>query len=273
MSKARNLSSLIEKYQNSDLIKTIEKGYQSESSELLPLDKIRFNYISRHHFFNDKRLKQLTASIQESGVLSPILVRRKDDYFEVVSGYKRFYIAKKLHLETIPAVIREVSDDLLIYLVLSRANHKLHDNILNKTYAFETLTKEFNVSRKDIAKISKISISQVNNIMRLRNLSQEALNALKKEKISYGQARVLVNLTKEKQLEYLDLIIAKHLSVHDIENLAKREKSNLDILDDIEKFEDDNKVKINIGRSSIQLKFNKTSELKRFVKKYFKDFK
>ena len=273
MSKPRNLSSLIEKYQDSDLIKTIEKGYQSETSVLLDLDKIKFNNISRNHFFLDKRMKQLASSIQESGVLSPILVRRKDDYYEVVSGYKRFYIAKKLHLETIPAVVREINDDLLIYLVLSRATHKLHDNILNKTYAFEILTQEYNVSRKDIAKISKISLSQVNNIMRLRNLGPDALQALKKEKISYGQARVLVNLDKEKQLEYLDLIITKKMSVHDIENLAKRERKNYDFLEDIERFEEENKTHLNIGRNSINIRFKKNSDLKKFVIKYFNSFK
>ena len=272
MSKPRNLSSLIEKYQDSDLIKTIEKGYQSETSVLLDLDKIKFNNISRNHFFLDKRMKQLSESIQESGVLSPILVRRRDDYYEVVSGYKRFYIAKKLHLETIPAVVRDINDDLLIYLVLSRATHKLHDNILNKTYAFEILTQEYNVSRKDIAKISKISLSQVNNIMRLRNLGPEALQALKKEKIRYGQARVLVNLDKEKQLEYLDLIITKKLSVHDIENLAKREKNNFDFVQDIERFEEKTKSKFNVGRKSISIHFRKNSDLRKFIKEYFNNF-
>ena len=273
MAKQRNLASLIKEYQETDVISSIEKGYQKESGILLEVDKIRFNNISRNHFFNDKNLAQLSSSIEERGVLSPIVVRKKDDYYEVVSGYKRYYIAKKLHLDKIPVVVREINDDLLIYLVLSRATHKLHDNILNKTYAFEIITKEYNVSRKDIALISKISISQVNNIMRLRNLNSEVKNALKKEKISYGQARVLVNLNEDKQKEYLSLILENKLSVHDIENLAKREKRPSSQINDIERFEFNNKVKLNIGRKTLTFKFKKISDLKRFIKEHFNDFK
>ena len=273
MAKRRNLASLIKEYQETDVISSIEKGYQKESGILLEVNKIRFNNISRNHFFNDKNLVQLSSYIEERGVLSPILVRKKDDYYEVVSGYKRYYIAKKLHLDKIPVVVREINDDLLIYLVLSRATHKLHDNILNKTYAFEILTKEYNVSRKDIALISKISISQVNNIMRLRNLNNEVVHALRKEKISYGQARVLVNLDEEKQKEYLSLILENKLSVHDIENLAKREKRPSSQIKDIEKFESNNKVKLNIGRKSLTFKFKKISDLKLFIKEHFNDFK
>lgn len=273
MAKQRNLASLIKEYQETDVISSIEKGYQKENGILLEVDKIRFNNISRNHFFNDKNLVQLSSSIEERGVLSPILVRKKDDYYEVVSGYKRYYIAKKLHLDKIPVVVREINDDLLIYLVLSRATHKLHDNILNKTYSFEILTKEYNVSRKDIALISKISISQVNNIMRLRNLNSEVKNALKKEKISYGQARVLVNLNEDKQKEYLSLILENKLSVHDIENLAKREKRPSSQINDIERFEFNNKVKLNIGRKTLTFKFKKISDLKRFIKEHFNDFK
>ena len=273
MSKSRNLSSLIKKYQNSDLINTIEKGYQSEVGVQLDVEKIRFNRISTHQFFLSKNLMELTKSIEERGVLSPILVRKKNDYYEVVSGYKRFYIAKKLQLKTIPAVIQDVNDDLLIYLVLTRATHILHDNILNKTYAFEILTKEYHVSRNDIATISNISISQVNNIMRLKNLSDQAINALKKEKISYGQARVLVNLNKEKQLEYLDLIISKKLSVHDIENMVKREKRPFNYVNDIINFENKHHAKVNMGRKNLSIRFERVSDFKKFLKDYLNNFK
>lgn len=272
MNKKRNLASLIKEYQGSDVISTIEKGFKKESGILLSLSKVKLNNISRHQFFNDKNLVQLQESISESGVLSPILVRKVDDFYEVVSGYKRYYLAKKLGLETIPVVIREVSDDLLIYLVLSRASHKVHDNILNKTYAFEIITKEYGVSRKDIATISKISISQVNNIMRLKNLNQDAIIALKKDKISYGQARVLVNLDPVKQNEYLDLIINSKYSVHDIENLAKREKRPTSYIKDIEAFEEKNKVKINIGRKTLSFKFKKITDLKKFLNEHFDNF-
>lgn len=273
MAKARNLDSLIREYQDADLIGTIEKGYQNESGILLELDQIRFNPIVRNQFFLNRNLKELTESIRESGVLSPLLVRRRNYRYEVVSGYRRFYVARNLHLERVPVVVREISDDVLIYLVLSRAAQKTNDNILNRTYIFDILVNEYNVSRKDIAKISKISLSQVNNILRLRNLSEDVVAALKKEKISYGQARVLVNLGEEKQKEYLRRIIEENLSVHDIENIAKREKRSPASLKEIEAFESKNKAGVHIGKKTLHLKFKKNSDLKRFIKTYFNDFK
>lgn len=272
MNKKRSLASLIQEYQGHELVNTIEKGFRKENVILMDVSKLRFNNISRKHFFNDKNLVQLSTSIKERGVLSPVLVRKKDDYYEVLSGYKRFYVASKLGLDKIPVVIREVNDDLLIYLVLSRATHKVHDNILNKTYSFEIINKEYGVSRKDIATLSKISISQVNNIIRLNKLSKNALNLLKKDKISYGQARVLVNLPDEKQNEYLHLIIENKLSVHDIENIAKRDKRPKTMVEGIESFEANNKVKLNIGRKTLTFKFKKISDLKKFMKNYFNDF-
>lgn len=273
MGNSRNLSRLIKEYQENDLINTIEKGYQSESSVQIELDKIRYNDISRNHFFQDKNLKELTDSINESGVLNPVLVRKKEGYYEVVSGYKRFYIAKKLHLKTIPVVIREINDDILIFLVLSRASHKLHDNILNKTYAFTILNQEYNVSRKDIAMISKISLSQVNNIMRLKNLSDDVITLIKKDRLSYGQARALVNLPKDKQILIAKKIIDENMSVHDIENFAKREKNYSPFVENIEQFEKDNHVSINIGRKTISLKFKRIADLKNFTKEHFNNFK
>ena len=120
---------------------------------------------------------------------------------------------------------------------------------------------------------SKISLSQVNNILRLRNLSEDVVAALKKEKISYGQARVLVNLGEEKQKEYLRRIIEENLSVHDIENIAKREKRSPASLKEIEAFESKNKAGVHIGKKTLHLKFKKNSDLKRFIKTYFNDFK
>lgn len=270
MNRKRNLSSLIKEYQEEDLISTIERGYKNEASIMLPLEKMTLNEISKEHIFNEKRLQTLISSIQESGVLNPILVRKKDEKYEVCSGYRRYYVAKKLNLKEVPVVIRDISDDLLIYLVLSRSSQKSHDNILNKTNVYQTLVNDYGVSRKDIATISKVSLSQVNNIMRLNNLSNEVKNVLKKDKISYGQARVLVNLEIEKQIEYLNLILTKNLSVHDIENLVKRERRPSFYLRKLESFEEENNVKISIGRKNLTLNFKKRSDLRKFIANYLK---
>ena len=265
--RSKSLRSLIEKYEKGDIISTIAKVYSNSRNEMVSLDLVKFNPISKHQFFLDARLKDLTESIKKNGVMSPILVREKDGKFEVVNGYKRFYVAKKLKLKEIPVAIRDVSDDVLIYMILSRGNKKLHDNILNKTYAYQILTRDYNVTRKDIALISKSSVSQVTNILRLANLEEEVRIALKKEKISYGQARVLLGVENQLQVEFLNKIIENNLSVREIENLVKEYKTPSPYLSKIKEYEEKNDCKITMTEKNITIKFKSEKELETFLKK------
>lgn len=264
--RERSLASLVEEYRSSDIISTIEKAYSREISAFVPLEKVRFNPVSRKQFFEEKRLKELTESIKNNGMLSPLLVREKDGFYEVCGGYKRFYIAKKLHLKEVPVSIREISDELMIYMILSRGNKKLHDNILNKTYAYEILTKEYHVSRKDIALISKASVSQVTNILRLINLDEEVIIALKKSKISYGQARVLLGLDHQTQCEFLVKIINDRLSVREIENMVKMYKSPSPFQKNIEVFAKKYNCKVSITEKNLTLSFTSKEELDAYLK-------
>jgi ParB family chromosome partitioning protein len=266
-SNRRSLSSLIKQYQEDDIISTIEREYTKQSVELVPLDRVKFNPISRNQFFYDKRLKDLTESIKKNGVVSPILVRERDGIYEVVSGYKRFYVAKKLHLNEIPVTVREISDDLLIYMVLSRGHKKLHDNILNKTYSYRILINDYHVSRKDIAIVAKCSVSQVNNILRLENLDEEVKIALKKEKISYGQARVLLGLYHQQQIEYLNKMLEGQISVRQLEKEVKKLRNPTSYQEDIEQIEKRFNCNVIQTHTHLTFEFNDENELEDFVKK------
>lgn len=266
-SNRRSLSSLIKQYQEDDIISTIEREYTKQSVELVPLDRVKFNPISRNQFFYDKRLKDLTESIKKNGVVSPILVRERDGIYEVVSGYKRFYVAKKLHLNEIPVTVREISDDLLIYMVLSRGHKKLHDNILNKTYSYHILINDYHVSRKDIAIVAKCSVSQVNNILRLENLDEEVKIALKKEKISYGQARVLLGLYHQQQIEYLNKMLEGQISVRQLEKEVKKLRNPTSYQEDIEQIEKRFNCNVIQTHTHLTFEFNDENELEDFVKK------
>ena len=265
--RSEKLRSLIEKYEKGDIISTIAKEYSNSRNEMVSLSLVKFNPISKHQFFSDARLKDLTESIKKNGVMSPILVRERDGKFEVVSGYKRFYVAKKLRLEKIPVAIREVSDDVLIYLILSRGNKKLHDNILNKTYTYQILIDEYNVTRKDIALISKSSVSQVTNILRLSNLDEEVLIALKKEKISYGQARVLLGLQSQMQVEMLNKLLEGKISVREIEKEVKLYRYPGEFREKIRDLEGKYNCSIIQTQKNVTFKFNDSEELENFFDK------
>ena len=263
--RSEKLRSLIEKYEKGDIISTIAKEYSNSRNEMVSLSLVKFNPIAKHQFFSDSQLKDLTESIKKNGVMSPILVRERDGKFEVVNGYKRFYVAKKLRLKEIPVAVREVSDTVLIYLILSRGNKKQHDNILNKTYSYEILIRDYGVTRKDIALISKSSVSQVTNILRLSNLDEEVLIALKKEKISYGQARVLLGVERQLQVEFLNKILDKNLSVREIEKMVKEYKTPSPYINKIKEYEKDNNCKITTTEKNITIRFKTKEELDNFL--------
>jgi len=126
------------------------------------------------------------------------------------------------------------------------------------------------MSRKDIALISKSSISQVTNILRLANLDEEVRIALKKEKISYGQARVLLGVERQLQVEFLNKIIDKNLSVREIENLVKEYKSPSPYVDKIKDYEEKNNCKITTTEKNITIKFNDKEDLDLFLEKLLK---
>ena len=266
--KNRSLASLMEQYGNQDILSKIAKEYSKEDETLfVPLSKVKFNPISIHQFFLDRSLKDLTSSIKNNGIMSPILVRvNEKGYYEVISGYKRYYVAKKLHLQEVPVAVRNIPDDLMIYLVLSRGNKKQHDNILNKTYAYEILTRDYHVSRKDIALISKTSVCQVTNILRLSKLDEEVILALKKDKISYGQARVLIGLDNQQQIEYLNQIIQNKKSVRDIEKEVREYKNPSKYSSELKEYEKDNSCSILLTEKGVTFKFNSNEELNMFLK-------
>lgn len=264
--KNRNLSSLIKKYQDEDIIDSFAKPKGEDLTLNLPLNKIQFPYICKDHFFNDQDYKDLKKSIKDNGILNPILVRKHENEYEVVSGFKRYYFAKKMGFETIPCFVKDVDDDLLIYLILNRSASKLHDNILTKTSTFNILTKEFHVLRKDIALISKISISQVNNIIRLDKLPIEVKQAIKKEKITYGQARALVGLSDEDANKYLQEIIENNLSAREIERLITSYKHPSPYQEKMDRLASANNAKFEVSRNKLTIRFKSKKDLNKFIK-------
>ena len=126
---------------------------------------------------------------------------------------------------------------------------------------------EYNVTRKDIALISKSSVSQVTNILRLSNLDEEVLIALKKEKISYGQARVLLGVERQLQVEFLNKILDKNLSVREIEKMVKEYKTPSPYINKVKEYEMDKNCKITTTEKNITIKFKTKEELDNFLSK------
>ena len=170
--------------------------------------------------FNEEALQELADSIKNSGVVQPILVRRRGGNYELVAGERRLRAAKMAELSNIPAIIKEFSDQESAQLALIENLQREDLNAMDEAVAYGRLVSEFNLSQADIAqKVSK-SRSSVANTLRLLELPPEVQNGLRKGDLSAGHARALLSFDdKEKILAIFNDIIKNKLSVRDVEFL------------------------------------------------------
>lgn len=183
-------------------------------------------------FFSDGELLELSESINQHGVLQPVLVRKIDSGFELISGERRLRASKLSGLTTIPAVLFDINPETAMAFGLIENIQRENLNVIEESDAYFRLLSEFCLSHEQLAlKVGK-SRSHITNILRLRDLSEVAKNAVISGKITMGHARSLLTLPENEQLSLVEEVIEKGLSVRETENLvasikrgASREKA------------------------------------------------
>ncbi len=259
-----NLAQLVEQYKNSNLISNLESSLKRELVVSLPLNLIELNQFFDRYFFKEKDLTPLEIANVQS-ISEPIIVRRNGEKYQVIAGYKRYYFAKKNNYKSIPVIIKNISDDLLLLIVIERIKEDSNENVLNKAYIFENILKNYPISRKHLSKLMEISISQLTNILRLLKLNENVIDCLKKEKITYGQARMLVCLSSSKQDIFLNKILNEKLSVREVEKMVMKKNNKDNGIKNIEI--DNNKIIINFIDEKAARKFAKAYRINKTARK------
>lgn len=172
--------------------------------------------------FNDEKLKELSDSIKEHGIIQPLVVTKKDNGYEIIAGERRFQAAKLVGLKTVPAVIREASEQQKLELAVIE-NIQRHDlNPIEEAKSYQKLANEFEMNQEEIAqKVSK-SRSAIANKLRLLNLPIEVQKALIEGKITEGHAKAILALENpEKQRALFEMILKNGLTVRQTEDKTK----------------------------------------------------
>ena len=172
--------------------------------------------------FDGERLKELVASIKEQGVLQPILVRKSESGYELIAGERRLRAAKSLGMETIPAIVRSVSEqDVLVMSIIENVQREAL-NPIEEAHSFQRLMDEFSFTQDRIAQAVGKDRTSITNTLRLLKLPLEIQEAVSKGRISMGHARGLLGLESiEQQLQMFRDLISKSLSVRELESLVK----------------------------------------------------
>jgi ParB family chromosome partitioning protein len=189
----------------------------------LRVDAIVPNRYQPRQTFAPKELAELTASLKQSGLLQPILVRRKGDgIYELISGERRWRAAKEAGLETIQAVIRNCGDEESVVLALVENLQRADLNPMEMARAYHRMMNEFGLTQDIIAQRVGYDRSSIANVVRLINLPSEVQQLIETNQFSMGHAKVILGLPgQNEQLRVAQLVVSKSLSVRETEKLIE----------------------------------------------------
>ena len=197
----------------------------SELSEVqsLKVDAIVPNRYQPRQMFSPEELAELTASLKQSGLLQPILVRRKGDgIYELISGERRWRAAKEAGLETIQAVIRNCGDEESVVLALVENLQRTDLNPMEMARAYYRMMNEFGLTQDIIARRVSCERSSIANVVRLIQLPSEVQQLIESNQLSMGHAKVILGLSDQnEQLRVAQLVVSKVLSVRETEKLIE----------------------------------------------------
>ena len=198
-----------------------------QSVESVDVQRIRIEHIvpnryQPRHIFTQEELAELTASIKESGVLQPIIVRRKGDgIYELIAGERRWRASKEAGLETIPVVIRNCSDQESLLLALVENLQREDLNPMETARAYSRMMNEFGLTQDAIAVKVGRDRSSVANFVRLIHLHPGVQELVEGGTLTTGHAKALLGLqSPEEQIRIGRMVVAGTLSVRETEKLV-----------------------------------------------------
>jgi ParB family transcriptional regulator, chromosome partitioning protein len=187
----------------------------------LSLEAIVPNRYQPRQTFSPQELAELAASLKQSGLLQPVLVRRKGDgMYELISGERRWRAAREAGLATIQAVIRNCSDEESILLALVENLQREDLNPMEMARAYQRMMNEFGLTQDIIAQRVGCERSSIANIVRLIHLPLEVQQLIESGQLSAGHAKVILGLANAgEQVRVAQLVVAKNLSVRETESI------------------------------------------------------
>lgn len=206
--------------------KTIEKASPSVENKktemLVKISKVEPNRSQPRKQFDEDALLELSESIKQYGILQPLLVSDKGDYYEIIAGERRWRAAKLAGIKEVPVIIKEFNDQQVVEISLIENIQREDLNPIEEARAYKRLMDEFNLKQDEIAeKVSK-SRTAVTNSMRLLKLNEKVQQMLIDEMISSGHARAILAIPDgELQTTVAMKIFDEKLSVRETEKLVK----------------------------------------------------
>ncbi|MCI5650053.1 MAG: ParB/RepB/Spo0J family partition protein [Fusicatenibacter sp.] len=203
-------------------VKIVEKVVEKPAEQKLKISLIEPNREQSRKSFDEDGLIELADSIKQFGVLQPILVQKKGEYYEIIAGERRWRAAKLAGLKEVPVIIREFSEQETVEISLIENIQRESLNPIEEAHAYRRLMEEFHLHQDEIAERVSKSRTAVTNSMRLLKLDERVQKMVIDEMLTTGHVRTLLSLD-DKELQYTTAmkIFDEKLSVRETERLVK----------------------------------------------------
>ena len=230
----KGLDSLIPNKSNKSPSSTEKQVAKTEKEEkstgsgeiLVKINEVEPNREQPRKDFDEDSLMELADSIKQFGILQPLIVQKKKDYYEIIAGERRWRAAKLAGIKEVPIIVKEYTDQEIVEISLIENIQRENLNPIEEAMAYKRLLEEFNLKQDEVAERVSKSRTAVTNSMRLLKLSDRVQQMIVDDMISTGHARALLAIDDEEQQYMLaNKIFDEKLSVRETEKLVKALKN------------------------------------------------
>lgn len=253
----------------------IEEAKTNDQIAEINLSELRANPYQPRKNFDEEALNELASSIKEHGVFQPIIVKKSIKGYEIIAGERRFRASKLAGLETIPAIVKDFSDEEMMQIALLENLQRENLTSIEEAKAYKSIIESMNITQDELAKKVGKSRSHVTNILGLLKLPASVQDMVLYNKLSMGHARVLSKLDDPKIVEDLaQRVITEDLSVRKLESLVydneeKEVKTKKNTNNEYKYMENFLKEKlgtnVKINNNKISIKFSNVQDLNRIL--------
>lgn len=257
----------------SDFEKNMYKDVTNEEIIELNVEELRPNPYQPRTVFAEDALNELAESIKENGVIEPIIVKKSIKGYDVIAGERRLKASKIAGNKTIPAIIRQLSDDKMAEIALLENLQRENLTALEEARAYKSLQEKLNLTQEQLAKKVSKSRSHITNMLGLLRLPNEVQDMIQEKKLTMGHARVLSKLEdRDEIIKMAGEIANQKLSVRNVEEKSsekkkkietKRKRNEYEYVQDMLREKLDTKVKIKDKK--IEITFVSTQDLNRIL--------
>lgn len=208
-------------------VENITQEYATKNEKIIEMkiNEVEPNRNQPRKSFDEDKLGDLANSIKEHGVLQPIIVAKRDDYYQIIAGERRWRASKMAGLKTIPTIVRDYDEKKTREVALIENIQRENLNPIEVARALKELMEEHNLTQEELSKTLGKSRSAIANTVRILNLDERVLDLVSEGKLSEGHARSLASIeSPQKQYKLALDMINLDMSVREAENLVKEAK-------------------------------------------------